>query len=84
MPYQGFKHDFVNRTQKEPWYLKINPNGRIPETADIVDSQGIHVWESSRILKYLVEQCDPEFKFWFRLKTKENHERFYWPSRSDY
>ncbi|KAM0263219.1 hypothetical protein ACHAQJ_001374 [Trichoderma viride] len=78
LPYEVFKHNFVQRTQKEPWYLEINPNGRIPAITDVLDHEEIHVWESGSILKYLVEQYDPEFKLWYPPKTKENYELFGW------
>ena len=31
LPYKVRRIDFDKREQKEPWYLKINPNGRIPD-----------------------------------------------------
>jgi hypothetical protein len=83
VPYGVHKHDFVARTQKEPWYLAINPNGRIPAITDTLASgEQIHVWESGSILKYLVERYDPDFKLWFKPGTKENYELFNWVSHA--
>lgn len=30
LPYKVHKIEFSKNTQKEPWFLEINPNGRIP------------------------------------------------------
>lgn len=48
---------FANKEQKDPEYLKINPNGRIPALVD--DNAGGHnVFESASILIWLVEVSD--------------------------
>jgi len=38
--------DLTSRVQKEPWYLKISPNGKIPALVDH-DNGGLALWESS-------------------------------------
>lgn len=37
---------------KEPWYVALNPNARVPT----VDDDGVVVWETSAINLYLAEQ----------------------------
>jgi glutathione S-transferase len=48
--------DFDKREQKEPWYLKINPNGRIPTIVDH-DNAGFPVFESGALMIYLAEKA---------------------------
>ncbi len=55
LPYRTHAIDLMAGTQKEPWFLEINPNGRIPAIVDR-DEDDFAVFESGAILVYLAEK----------------------------
>jgi len=55
LPYTVHPIALQNLEQKEDWYLKINPNGRIPTIVDR-DNDDFAVFESGAILIYLAEK----------------------------
>jgi glutathione S-transferase/GST-like protein len=55
LPYTMRVLDLAAREQKQPWYLAINPNGRIPAIIDR-DAEDFAVFESGAILVYLAEK----------------------------
>jgi GST-like protein len=55
LPYTMRRLALSKREQKEDWYLKINPNGRIPAIIDH-DNGDFAVFESGAILIYLAEK----------------------------
>jgi len=56
LPYSVRPIRLQNGEQKEDWYLKINPNGRIPAIVDR-DEGDFAVFESGAILIYLAEKA---------------------------
>lgn len=56
LPYQVRRIDLRAREQREPWFLALNPNGRIPVIIDH-DAQDFVLFESGAILLYLAEKA---------------------------
>jgi glutathione S-transferase/GST-like protein len=52
LPYEVRVIDFATNEQKSDWYVKLNPNGRIPTLLD----DGFALFESGAILLYLAEK----------------------------
>lgn len=68
--------------QKEPWFLEINPNGRIPAITDKwTDGSDIRVFESGAILQYLVDRYDKDHKVSYPRDSKETWEVNSWVRR---
>jgi GST-like protein len=55
LPYELHSIDLSAKEQKAPWFLAINPNGRIPAIID-KEEDGFAVFESGAILMYLAEK----------------------------
>ncbi|KAI0751422.1 glutathione S-transferase C-terminal-like protein [Daedaleopsis nitida] len=62
LQYEAVKIDLSKNTQKEPWFIKMNPNGRIPTLVDRSRNNFV-VFESAAILLYLQQHYDKENKF---------------------
>ena len=56
LPYELHSLDLHQGVQKEPWFLAINPNGRIPAIVDR-DADNFAVFESGAILVYLADKA---------------------------
>lgn len=56
LPYEVMPLNLGAKQQKEAWYLKINPNGRIPAIVD-TEADNFAVFESGAILIYLAEKA---------------------------
>ncbi len=55
LPYEVRPIDLGAKVQKEPWFLELNPNGRIPVLVDH-DAEDFAIFESGAIMLYLGEK----------------------------
>jgi GST-like protein len=56
LPYEVHVLSLSNGEQKQPWFLKINPNGRIPAIVDRANGD-FAIFESGAIMLYLAERA---------------------------
>ncbi len=56
IPYEVHPIDLGKNVQKEEWFLRINPNGRIPAIVDR-DADDFAVFESGALMIYLAEKA---------------------------
>jgi GSH-dependent disulfide-bond oxidoreductase len=56
LPYAVHPIDLGKQEQKEDWFLKLNPNGRIPVIVDR-GARGFPLFESGAIMIYLAEKA---------------------------
>ena len=71
--------DLGSKEKKEPWFLALNPNGRIPVLVDS-NRSNFTVFESAAILLYLEQHYDTQLKFSFDPRTRpdEHSEMLQW------
>ena len=55
LPYEVHPVDLSTNVQREDWFLRLNPNGRIPVIVDR-DANDLVVFESGAIMMYLAEK----------------------------
>lgn len=56
--YEWIFVDLINHEQKKDWFLKLNPNGKVPTLVD----DDFPIWESNAILLYLARKFAPQIK----------------------
>ncbi|KUJ18771.1 glutathione S-transferase [Mollisia scopiformis] len=61
-----------NNTQKEDWFLRLNPNGRIPILVDNTKSPPFPVMETSAVMLYLLKEFDQKDTFGFKDELERN------------
>jgi len=57
--------------RQEPWFIKLNPNGRIPVLVDRSRNDFV-IFETAAILLYLAQHYDKETKFSFDAEKSPN------------
>ncbi|RVD89130.1 uncharacterized protein DFL_000151 [Arthrobotrys flagrans] len=82
LPYTHRPISLPTHEQKSPWFISINPNGRIPALTDHRPpsslDEPLHIMESGAILLYLVDTYDDENKIGFEKGTREYWEMVQW------
>jgi len=74
VPYELKSINFKEDEQHSDWFLKINPNGKIPAIVDHKNAAGdFPVFETSAILLYLADHYDREHKISYDPATEANH-----------
>ena len=68
MPYNTHHVDIMTGAQKEDWFLKICPNGRIPAIVD-TDNNDLAIFESGAIMLYLARKSG-------QLLPQDNHKEW--------
>jgi len=63
--------DFAKNEQKQDWFLKVNPNGRIPAIVDH-NRGGFPVFEPGAIFLYLAEHYDKNHNISFADSDKQS------------
>jgi glutathione S-transferase len=69
LPYNINEVDILQGVQKQDWFLKLNPNGKIPVIVD-TENDDFPVFESGAILLYLAEKTGE-----FLPKDEKNRSR---------
>ena len=78
LKYKTVKVAIQKNEQKEPWFLEINPNGRIPAMTDKLDGKTIRLFESGSCMQYLIAEYDKDYKLSFPPGTEEYYEVNSW------
>jgi len=74
LSYETIPIDISTNAQKQPSFLAVNPNGRIPAIVD----KSQRVFESGAILLFLVEKYDREGVISYTPGTAEYYEQLSW------
>ena len=83
LPYKVENIQISKNVQKEEWFLKINPNGRIPALVDRTPGPGDkprekRIFESGAMMLYLCQRYDPDHKLSFPYDSDEYWEVVEW------
>ncbi|RCK62424.1 Glutathione S-transferase-like protein tpcF [Candida viswanathii] len=72
LPYEVVSLDIHKNETKEEWFVKLNPNGRIPTITDPNFKEGpITISQTGAILQYLADQYDTDHKYSYPQGTAE-------------
>lgn len=78
--------DIMTNEQKKDWFLRLDPNGRIPVLLDHTQSPPFPVMETSAELLYLLKFADKDDVFCFKDELERSQALqwlFFWVHFSD-
>ncbi|ODQ50804.1 putative glutathione S-transferase [Saitoella complicata NRRL Y-17804] len=80
LPYETKSISLQKNEQKEDWFLKVCPNGRIPALVDRTAGEGkeLNFMESGAIMQYLTATYDKDYKISYPYGTPEYWETQQW------
>ena len=83
LPYKVENVQISKSVQKEDWFLRINPNGRIPAIIDKTPSADgqprfKRIFESGALMLYLCERYDKDHKLCYAYDTDQYWEVIEW------
>ena len=83
LPYKVENVQISKNVQKENWFLRINPNGRIPALVDKTPSadgqpRSKRIFESGALMLYLCERYDKDHKLCYAYDTDQYWEVVEW------
>ncbi|KAF1991745.1 glutathione S-transferase GstA [Aulographum hederae CBS 113979] len=79
IPYKTKILNMMDLEHKQPAFLAINPNGRLPALVHKKpDGTEVKVWESAAILLYITDNFDPENRFSFERGSGEYYQMLSW------
>ncbi len=70
--------DISSKEQKKEWYLRLNPNGRIPTIIDNSTTRPFPVMETSAELLFLADKYDSNGLFVFQTSLREHSQMLQW------
>ncbi|EGW35393.1 glutathione S-transferase [Spathaspora passalidarum NRRL Y-27907] len=73
LKYDAQAVDIRTNEQKQDWFVKLNPNGRIPTLVD--SSTGVTISQTGAILQYLADTYDKEHKWSYPQGTPEYYKQ---------
>ena len=72
LPYEAVFVDISKNELKSDWFVKLNPNGRIPTITDPNFETGpVTISQTGAILQYLADQYDKDHKYSYPQGTAE-------------
>jgi glutathione S-transferase len=80
VPYTYQTVDLLKREQKDPGFMRLNPNGRVP----VLDDDGFILWESNAILWYVADKFGRGVIVPEDVRERSHIDQWMWWQASDF